>query len=167
MINRLPTCYEIVSGVRKQEEWEIAAEMAMQDMRGILEHEDHDGDRFVENSDESNSLASEEGESRSESSSEPPVSESSPLVETMEDGEEMPPRREAVHEHQANEGDLVSDVEVEGSTTGWEDGEGDPCPSCGKCYAHGEFWIACDFCDHWFCGTCAGVRILSVISLIK
>ena len=24
-------------------------------------------------------------------------------------------------------------------------------------YAHGEFWIACDFCDVWYCGSCAGV----------
>eukprot|EP00210_Caulerpa_lentillifera_P005307 g5070.t1 len=165
LMNRLPTCYEIVSGVRKQEEWEMAAEIALQEMRGILEHEDHDGDRFVENSDESNSLASEEGESNSESTTEPPVSESSPLNEQAEDREELPPRRAAVHENQANGGDMASEGEVEGSTTGWEDGEGDPCPSCGKSYTHGEFWIACDFCDFWFCGTCAGVRTSVFFSL--
>ena len=39
LINRLPTCYEIVSGVRKSEEWEILAEEALQDMRTVLEHQ--------------------------------------------------------------------------------------------------------------------------------
>jgi len=38
---------------------------------------------------------------------------------------------------------------------GWEDGEGDPCPSCGRLYRTDEFWIACDFCDTWYCGRCS------------
>lgn len=37
----------------------------------------------------------------------------------------------------------------------WEDGEGDPCPQCGRLYRTEEFWIACDFCDTWYCGRCA------------
>ncbi|KAG1679684.1 hypothetical protein FOA52_006203 [Chlamydomonas sp. UWO 241] len=37
----------------------------------------------------------------------------------------------------------------------YEDGEGDPCPQCGKLYSSNEFWIACDFCDAWYCGRCA------------
>ncbi len=41
------------------------------------------------------------------------------------------------------------------SGEGWEDGEGDPCPLCGSSYSSDEFWIACDFCDTWYCGKCA------------
>ena len=37
----------------------------------------------------------------------------------------------------------------------WEDGEGDPCPACGRLYRTDEFWIACDACDTWYCGRCA------------
>eukprot|EP00955_Chlamydomonas_euryale_P044256 352841-Chlamydomonas_euryale.AAC.1 len=37
----------------------------------------------------------------------------------------------------------------------YEDGDGDPCPQCGKLYSTNEFWIACDFCDTWYCGRCA------------
>lgn len=36
-----------------------------------------------------------------------------------------------------------------------EEGEGDPCPQCGRLYRADEFWIACDFCDTWYCGRCA------------
>ncbi|KAG1669193.1 hypothetical protein FOA52_001444 [Chlamydomonas sp. UWO 241] len=36
-----------------------------------------------------------------------------------------------------------------------DDGDGDPCPQCGKLYSTNEFWIACDFCDTWYCGRCA------------
>ncbi|GAX85386.1 hypothetical protein CEUSTIGMA_g12802.t1 [Chlamydomonas eustigma] len=36
-----------------------------------------------------------------------------------------------------------------------EEGEGDPCPQCGRLYRSEEFWIACDFCDTWYCGRCA------------
>ncbi|MEW5312568.1 MAG: hypothetical protein WDW38_004195 [Sanguina aurantia] len=42
-----------------------------------------------------------------------------------------------------------------GNGAGWEDGEGDPCPQCGKSYRTEEFWIACDNCDLWYCGRCA------------
>eukprot|EP00955_Chlamydomonas_euryale_P005248 56164-Chlamydomonas_euryale.AAC.14 len=35
------------------------------------------------------------------------------------------------------------------------DGDSDPCPQCGKLYSTNEFWIACDFCDTWYCGRCA------------
>eukprot|EP00877_Chromochloris_zofingiensis_P004816 jgi/Chrzof1/14335/UNPLg00608.t1 len=37
----------------------------------------------------------------------------------------------------------------------WQDGDGDPCPSCGRLYRTDEFWIACDYCDVWFCGRCS------------
>jgi hypothetical protein len=36
-----------------------------------------------------------------------------------------------------------------------EEVEGDPCPQCGRLYRSEEFWIACDFCDTWYCGRCA------------
>ncbi|BDA44501.1 g10002 [Coccomyxa elongata] len=36
----------------------------------------------------------------------------------------------------------------------YADGEGDPCPNCGRVYRTGEFWIACDFCDTWYDGKC-------------
>lgn len=53
----------------------------------------------------------------------------------------------------------------------WDDGEGEPCPICGKIYrlilfydyylyffkSTGEFWIACDYCDLWYCGSCSKV----------
>ncbi|PNH02690.1 PHD finger protein ALFIN-LIKE 4 [Tetrabaena socialis] len=42
-----------------------------------------------------------------------------------------------------------------GGSADWEDGEGDPCPMCGRLYRTEEFWIACDTCDAWFCGRCA------------
>lgn len=48
------------------------------------------------------------------------------------------------------------DYGVQGAgMSGWADGEGDPCPTCGRLYRTDEFWIACDFCDTWFCGRCA------------
>ncbi|KAG2448856.1 hypothetical protein HYH02_006207 [Chlamydomonas schloesseri] len=51
----------------------------------------------------------------------------------------------------------MSDDEAdEGGASGdWEDGEGDPCPACGRLYRTDEFWIACDACDTWYCGRCA------------
>lgn len=45
--------------------------------------------------------------------------------------------------------------EEEGDEDDYEDGDGDPCPQCGKLYSTNEFWIACDFCDTWYCGRCA------------
>ncbi|GMH40987.1 hypothetical protein BSKO_08897 [Bryopsis sp. KO-2023] len=45
-------------------------------------------------------------------------------------------------------GETVSDGD-------WKDGDGDPCPMCSRRYRQGEFWIACDLCDTWFCGRCA------------
>ena len=36
-------------------------------------------------------------------------------------------------------------------------GGSDPCPSCGRRYRPGEFWIACDCCDRWFDGKCVGM----------
>lgn len=91
-----------------------------------------------------------------------------------EDPEDLPPRRAIVHEQSPSEFEENGiDVEVDESMAGkhiyqkhlfddvlkgWEDGEGDPCPACGKVYSHGDFWIACDFCDVWYCGGCAGVR---------
>eukprot|EP00878_Enallax_costatus_P021179 GHUV01022414.1.p1 GENE.GHUV01022414.1~~GHUV01022414.1.p1 ORF type:complete len:155 (+),score=42.21 GHUV01022414.1:435-899(+) len=38
---------------------------------------------------------------------------------------------------------------------GWQDGEGDPCPGCGRFYKKDEFWIACDKCDEWWCFRCS------------
>lgn len=85
LINRLPTCYEIVSGAKKTEEWEIAAENALQDMKPILEHQVHqtrfseanlnslkDPDsRFLDNSDDSNLVPSDDDlDSNSEEESE-------------------------------------------------------------------------------------------------
>ncbi|CAK0737550.1 hypothetical protein CVIRNUC_000931 [Coccomyxa viridis] len=49
------------------------------------------------------------------------------------------------------------DEEDEGPVPGddqYADGEGDPCPNCGRVYRTGEFWIACDFCDTWYDGKC-------------
>ena len=43
------------------------------------------------------------------------------------------------------------------SASAYADGEGDPCPNCGRVYAVGEFWIACDFCDTWYDGGCVGM----------
>lgn len=40
---------------------------------------------------------------------------------------------------------------------GYRDGEGDPCPNCGRIYRQGDFWIACDFCDTWYDGKCVGM----------
>ncbi|KAK9867637.1 hypothetical protein WJX84_003338 [Apatococcus fuscideae] len=37
---------------------------------------------------------------------------------------------------------------------GYADGEGDPCPNCGRVYKTGDFWIQCDFCDTWYDGKC-------------
>jgi hypothetical protein len=39
----------------------------------------------------------------------------------------------------------------------YADGEGDPCPRCGRIYRVGEFWIACDACDVWYDGDCVGM----------
>jgi hypothetical protein len=39
----------------------------------------------------------------------------------------------------------------------YADGEGDPCPRCGRVYRVGEFWIACDACDTWYDGDCVGM----------
>lgn len=44
--------------------------------------------------------------------------------------------------------------EEEGPGSDYADGEGDPCPNCGRVYRAGEFWIACDFCDTWYDGKC-------------
>lgn len=41
------------------------------------------------------------------------------------------------------------DDEEGGRGSRWSDGEGDPCPSCGRRYNTSEFWIACDECDTW------------------
>lgn len=41
-----------------------------------------------------------------------------------------------------------------GGEGAWQDGDGDPCPLCGGLYSSTEFWIACDFCDTWYCGKC-------------
>jgi hypothetical protein len=43
------------------------------------------------------------------------------------------------------------------ATEAYADGEGDPCPNCGRVYAVGEFWIACDFCDAWYDGECVAM----------
>lgn len=47
------------------------------------------------------------------------------------------------------------DEDGQSGSAGWEDGEGDPCPACGRLYRTEEFWIACDSCDTWYCGRCA------------
>ncbi|KAK9808989.1 hypothetical protein WJX72_007409 [[Myrmecia] bisecta] len=39
------------------------------------------------------------------------------------------------------------DEDAVGGGDQYADGEGDPCPNCGRVYRTGEFWIACDFCD--------------------
>lgn len=49
----------------------------------------------------------------------------------------------------------AQDDEEEEEGEDWEEGEGDPCPQCGRLYSQNEFWIACDFCDTWYCGRCA------------
>ncbi|KAG2501160.1 hypothetical protein HYH03_000975 [Edaphochlamys debaryana] len=59
----------------------------------------------------------------------------------------QPNRRQ---QHSDDEGE-----EGAGNSADWEDGEGDPCPSCGRLYRTEEFWIACDRCDTWYCGRCA------------
>ena len=43
------------------------------------------------------------------------------------------------------------------ATTTYADGEGDPCPACRRLYTVGEFWIACDYCDTWYCGGCVAM----------
>ena len=53
------------------------------------------------------------------------------------------------------EEDDDDDEAHEGKGSGWEEGDGDPCPQCGRLYRTDEFWIACDFCDTWYCGRCA------------
>jgi hypothetical protein len=50
-----------------------------------------------------------------------------------------------------DEDEEVSEDE-EGSA--YQDGEGDPCPNCGRVYRTGDFWIQCDFCDTWYDGKC-------------
>lgn len=47
-----------------------------------------------------------------------------------------------------------------GTGEGWQDGEGDPCPMCGRSYTQKEFWIACDNCDTWYCGRCAKMNAI-------
>lgn len=44
-----------------------------------------------------------------------------------------------------------------GAAEAYADGEGDPCPNCGRVYTVGEFWIACDFCDAWYDGECVAM----------
>eukprot|EP00192_Tetraselmis_astigmatica_P018173 CAMPEP_0117656456 /NCGR_PEP_ID=MMETSP0804-20121206/4814_1 /TAXON_ID=1074897 /ORGANISM="Tetraselmis astigmatica, Strain CCMP880" /LENGTH=239 /DNA_ID=CAMNT_0005462859 /DNA_START=475 /DNA_END=1191 /DNA_ORIENTATION=- len=46
----------------------------------------------------------------------------------------------------------------EGSEDEYDDGEGDPCPSCGGFYKKDEFWIACDGCETWYHGKCVKVN---------
>lgn len=67
----------------------------------------------------------------------PPRSKSPKMSETDEDEPEPEP-----------EPDCEDD-------DGWNDGDGDPCPQCRRKYRTDEFWIACDFCDTWYCGRCA------------
>jgi hypothetical protein len=51
-----------------------------------------------------------------------------------------------------------ADADAAGAAaTTYADGEGDPCPACARLYAVGEFWIACDYCDTWFCGACVAM----------
>eukprot|EP01023_Acetabularia_acetabulum_P065813 TRINITY_DN8761_c0_g1_i1.p1 TRINITY_DN8761_c0_g1~~TRINITY_DN8761_c0_g1_i1.p1 ORF type:complete len:238 (+),score=45.33 TRINITY_DN8761_c0_g1_i1:138-851(+) len=38
------------------------------------------------------------------------------------------------------------------------DGESEPCPTCGKTYRSGEFWIACDYCESWYCARCSNMN---------
>ncbi|CAD7701495.1 unnamed protein product [Ostreobium quekettii] len=92
LINRLPTCYDMISGRTNNHAWQPGLQQLPASIRqraGVLDEEEMQ----------------------------------------MEDGE-------------AEDG-------------GWEDGEGEPCPQCGKLYRSGEFWIACDYCDIWYCGRCA------------
>ena len=56
---------------------------------------------------------------------------------------------------EAGEGAAVDGGEASlamGEEEGGGEEEGDPCPQCGKGYRSDEFWIACDFCDTWYCG---------------
>lgn len=62
-----------------------------------------------------------------------------------------PKRQEARHSSDEEEAPPEQPDEADG----WEDGEGDPCPSCRRFYRVEEFWIACDYCDVWYCGKCA------------
>lgn len=45
--------------------------------------------------------------------------------------------------------------DVDNSDDGWQDGDGEPCPACRRKYRTDEFWIACDYCETWYCGRCA------------
>lgn len=50
-----------------------------------------------------------------------------------------------------DEDDADDDDDDDGA---FADGEGDPCPNCGRVYRTGDFWIQCDFCDTWYDGKC-------------
>ncbi|KAL3144252.1 hypothetical protein ABBQ32_004026 [Trebouxia sp. C0010 RCD-2024] len=53
-----------------------------------------------------------------------------------------------------DEDDEEDEVDSDDPDGNYADGEGDPCPNCGRVYRSGEFWIQCDFCDTWYDGKC-------------
>ncbi|KAA6420258.1 MAG: PHD finger [Trebouxia sp. A1-2] len=53
-----------------------------------------------------------------------------------------------------DEDDDEEDEDDDDADGGFADGEGDPCPNCGRVYRTGDFWIQCDFCDTWYDGKC-------------
>eukprot|EP00884_Botryococcus_braunii_P018624 jgi/Botrbrau1/5445/Bobra.182_1s0047.2 len=60
-------------------------------------------------------------------------------------------RRLSEDDEDADEEDEQDDDD---EADGYADGEGEPCPNCGRVYRQGEFWIACDFCETWYDGMC-------------
>uniref|UniRef100_A0A061RAF4 Phd finger protein alfin-like 5-like n=1 Tax=Tetraselmis sp. GSL018 TaxID=582737 RepID=A0A061RAF4_9CHLO len=50
--------------------------------------------------------------------------------------------------------DYSGDPQMDDSDGEYDDGDGDPCPSCGGYYKKDEFWIACDVCETWWHGKC-------------
>jgi hypothetical protein len=50
---------------------------------------------------------------------------------------------------------------------GYDDGDGDACPSCGGYYKKDEFWIACDACETWYHGKCVKVGLQTSSSLFE
>ncbi|GMH41135.1 hypothetical protein BSKO_09045 [Bryopsis sp. KO-2023] len=95
LMNKIPTCYDIISGRCAPGDWETLAEGALHAIKPLMDQE---------------------------------------------------------HEMEGMDEEYEEEV---GEEEGWEDGDGEPCPTCGKLYREGEFWIACDFCNIWYCGRCA------------
>uniref|UniRef100_A0A7S0S218 Zinc finger PHD-type domain-containing protein n=1 Tax=Chlamydomonas leiostraca TaxID=1034604 RepID=A0A7S0S218_9CHLO len=59
------------------------------------------------------------------------------------------------------------EVGVRPHSSRWTDGDGDPCPGCGRKYNVSEFWIACDECDTWYCGRCSKMNMAKAEKMKK